>query len=74
MHKVKKIVGVKDLRKNLDEYIDQITKGNSFIVVRRSKPVFNITPVTEDDDWEEVADFTKIKNGGVKITEILSRL
>ncbi len=28
--------------------------------------------VDEDENWEEVVDFTKIKKGGVKIDEILS--
>jgi len=74
MSKINKIVGVKELRQNLDEYIDQISKGGSFTVVRRSKPVFNITPVDYEAGWEEVVDFTKIKKGGVKIEEVLSRL
>lgn len=74
MEKTKTIVGVKELRENLDDYIARINKGASFLVIRRSKPVFNITPVDADDGWEEVVDFTKIKKGGVKIKEILSRL
>lgn len=67
-------VGVKELRENLEEYIHKIAKGRSFTVIRRSKPVFNITPINTDEDWEEVVDFTKIKKGGVKIEEMLSRL
>lgn len=74
MQKTNTIVGVKELRENLDIYIAQINKGAHFTVVRRSKPVFNMTPITADENWEEVADFTKIKKGGVKIEEILSRL
>lgn len=74
MQKTKTIVGVKELRENLENYIIQINKGASFTVVRRSKPVFNISPIVADDNWEEVVDFTKIKTGGVKIEEILSRL
>ena len=74
MQKNSTIVGVKALRENLEDYITQINKGASFTVVRRSKPVFNITPVVPDDTWEEIIDFTRIKKGGVKIEEILSRL
>ena len=72
------IVGVKKLRQNLDEYISQVDKGKTFTVFRRSKPVFKITPVIpEEDMWETVIDFTKIKKGGVPLTEVrqaLSRL
>ncbi len=74
MQKSKTIVGVKDLREHLQDYIKKISNGASFTVIRRSKPVFTISPVDEDENWEEVVDFTKIKKGGVKIDEILSRL
>lgn len=74
MQKSKTMVGVKDLRENLEDYIKKINSGASFTVIRRSKPVFKISPVDEGGDWEEVVDFTKIKKGGVKIEEILSRL
>jgi len=68
------IVSVKELRQNLVSYINKIDKGMSFVVVKRSKPIFNITPIQTDENWEEVVDFTKIKKGGVKIDEILSRI
>ena len=72
------IIGIKELRQNLDEYITQVDKGKTFTVFRRSKPVFKITPITpEEDMWETVIDFTKIKRGGVSLTEVrqaLSRL
>ena len=45
------------------------------MVVRKSKPVFKISPPDEDNDlWETVIDFTKIKRGGVKLGDVLSRL
>jgi len=69
-----KIIGVKELRQNLEQYIAQIAKGKSFMVIRRSKPVFNITPVNLEENWEEMVDFTKVKKGGVKIEEVLARL
>ena len=74
MSNQEKIIGVKELRQNMEEYIVQIAKGKSFMVIRRSKPVFNITPVNLEENWEEAVDFTKIKKGGVKIEEVLSRL
>ena len=70
----KNIVGLKELRENVEEYISQVGKGRSFIVVKKSKPVFKISSPNEEDDWETIVDFTKIKKGGVAISEILSRL
>lgn len=71
----KSIVGLKELRENIDLYVKQIEKGKSFIVARKSKPIFKISaPDDSSDMWEEVADFTKIKRGGVYIEDILSRL
>jgi len=69
-----KIVGVKELRENLDKYISRINKGESFTVVRRSRPVFKISPAEEEELWEPVIDFTKIKKGGVNIEDLLPRL
>mgnify|MGYP001607954649 FL=1 len=52
------IIGVKELRQNLEQYIEGVAKGKSFLVIRRSKPVFSINPVNEDKNWEAVVDFT----------------
>ena len=69
------IVGLKELRENLETYISKVKKGDSFIVVRKSKPVFRISPMEDDASlWESVIDFTKIKKGGVSIKDLLSRL
>lgn len=71
------IIGFKDLRENADKYISAVSKGKSFTVVRRSKPIFNITPVDEWGDegvWETVVDFNKIKKGGVPAEEVLASL
>ncbi len=68
------IVGLKKLRENVEFYISRIEQGESFVVVRRSKPVFKISPPENDDAWESVIDFTKIQQGGVEITDLLSCL
>lgn len=69
---MEKIVGLKELRHNMEKYIRTAKRGNSLIVVRRSRPLFRITPLEEE--WEEVIDFTKIKRGGIRAKELLSRL
>lgn len=71
----KSIIGLKELREKTDEYIAQVKRGKSFIVARKSQPIFKISPPDEDSDlWEEVVDFTKIKKGGIPIEDLLSRL
>lgn len=66
-------IGLKDLRTRVDYYSKKIRRGASFVVMRRSRPLFKIGP-TADESWEEVIDFTKIKKGGVDIASLLSRL
>jgi prevent-host-death family protein len=69
------IIGLKELRTNMNDYIAQVQKGKSYIVVRKSKPVFVISSPDDDEaGWETVVDFTKIKKGGVPIEEVLSAL
>lgn len=68
----KTIIGLRELRENTDKVVEGVKRGDSFTVVRRSEPVFRITPVEEE--WEEVADFTKIRKGGVDINDILKRI
>ena len=69
------IIGLKELREKMDTYISQVERGKSFIVVRRSKPIFKISPPSEENElWEPVVDFTKIRKGGVSLKEILTRL
>jgi antitoxin (DNA-binding transcriptional repressor) of toxin-antitoxin stability system len=69
------IVGLKELRENIETYISKIKNGNSFIVVKKSKPIFRISPPDESPElWERVIDFTKIKKGGVSLADLLSRL
>ena len=69
------IVGLKELRENIETYISKVKAGDSFIVVRKSKPVFKISPPEDDVSlWEPVIDFTKLKKGGVALDSLLSRL
>jgi len=67
------IVTLKNLREHMQEYAQKVKDGYSFIVFKRSKPLFKISPI-EEGQWEEVIDFTKIRRGGVDIDEILERL
>ncbi len=50
---MKNIIGIKELRQNIDKYTAHVKKGEVLIVMRRSKPLFKITSVDEGE-WEEV--------------------
>ena len=71
------IIGLKDLRENMDNYISQIEKGKSFVVVRKSKPVFRLAPLdawSDEGAWERIIDFAKIKKGGVSLSDVLAKI
>ncbi len=74
LNKKQSIIGLRELRENTAELLECIEKGKSFTVFRRSEPLFKISPIEDDEQWEEVVDFTKIKKGGVEIDGLLSRL
>ena len=68
-------VGLKKLRENLPSYAEKVKKGQTFVVMKKSSPIFRISPVNDNEQlWEEVIDFSKIKKGGVEIEELISRL
>lgn len=67
-------VSLKDLREKFPEYIDAIAKGQSFTVVKRSKPIFQINPISDEGNWQTIADFTQISKHGVAADEILDAL
>lgn len=68
------IIGLKELRENTENWINQIRKGKSFIVVRKSKPIFKIVPPEAEELWETVVDFTAINSNGVSAKKILKEL
>ena len=70
---MEKLIGLKEFRENVEAFTRQINKGQSFIVLKKSKPIFKISPFKEEG-WEEVIDFTKLKRGGIKIKDLLARL
>ena len=67
------IIGLKELRENMQRYAQRVQRGDSFIVFKRSKPLFRIAPI-ETDSWEEVIDFTKLRKNGIDLKELLQRL
>lgn len=72
--KKRKVVNLKAFRENTEVYIQAAKLGQSFVVYRRSEPVFTINPVDEEAGWETLIDFNAIKKGGVPATAILDKL
>ncbi|MDP3057507.1 MAG: hypothetical protein Q8N37_03240 [bacterium] len=71
---MEKLIALKDLRLNMGKYSAEVKAGKSFIVLKQSKPIFRISPIDEDNEWEEVINFTKIKKKGVDIEALLAAL
>jgi antitoxin (DNA-binding transcriptional repressor) of toxin-antitoxin stability system len=49
------IIGLKELRENTEAVAARVAKGESFVVVKRSKPIFELRPVGSEvaplDQW-----------------------
>ncbi len=65
----------------MEKYVNAVAKGKSFLVMKRSKPVFRLSPVPDEIDlkddgpgWRTVIDFTKIRKGGVPGEEVIKAL
>ena len=68
------IINLKAFREDTGKYLDQIEKGKTFVVFKRSKPVFKITPIDDEGQWETLIDFTKIRKGGIPVEELVDLL
>lgn len=71
---MEQIIGLKELREHVSKYSSAVEKGKSFVVVKKSKPIFKISPIDKEEQWEEAVDFTKINKNGVSAKEILKTL
>ena len=59
----------------MQKYTSLVERGMSFIVVKKSKPLFKISSVDEDEEaWETIIDFTKFRKGGIPAEELLAKL
>lgn len=68
----KQIVGLKELRENMEAYIKRVNNGESITVFRRSVPLFTMQPIEDNETgWETVIDFEKEIGRGVPIAELL---
>lgn len=68
------IVGLKEFRQNVDRYSNRVSKGETLVIFKRSRPLFKIVPISEEETWETVIDFTKINKDGVPIEKIIKAI
>lgn len=62
------IIGLKELRQNASEIAERASKGERFTVVKRSKPVFTISPPQKDGDLQSWLDTYMEKNKDLLIS------
>lgn len=65
-------VGLREFRKGMDKYVKKASR-EEVVIYRHSKPLFRLATFNEEP-WEEVIDFTKMRKGGIPIEELLARL
>jgi PHD/YefM family antitoxin component YafN of YafNO toxin-antitoxin module len=52
-----KFIGIKDFRQNMAEYAKKAQSNKTrFIVMNRNKPMFEITPFEEEEDYSSLYD------------------
>ena len=71
------IIGLRDLRENTDKYIKAVDRGQSFTIVRRSRPVFKMVPVDQYGDegvWKSLVNFRDKKGRGFPAEKLLALL
>jgi prevent-host-death family protein len=71
---IENTISLKELRQQFPKYIDAISKGKSFTVVKRSKPIFQISPISDEGSWTTIVDFTEIDSDGVSVDDVLKAL
>lgn len=73
-----KDLSIKELREQLSDVADRAERGESFRIIRRSKPSFIIMKVdaeVPEEGWETVVDFTDGgKKKGVPLNLVLKEL
>ena len=53
------IIGLKELSQNAGKIAERVAKGEKFTVVKRSKPVFTISPPVESSDLQTTERWVK---------------
>ena len=69
------IIGLKELRQNMPSFAQKVQQGQSFIVVKQSKPLFRITPLIDlDKDVEKVQQNDFLQTSAADLHHLLKPL
>ncbi len=70
---MEKIIGLKEFREDVQKVAEAVAKGNEYVVVKRSRPLFRIVPTqqvpalrlpsSEIDAWRKLAGSLKGRKG-----------
>jgi len=66
-------IGFRELREKSNDIIKRVSKGQSFVVKRRSKALFRIVPL-EEEVWNTVVDFSEINPDGAPLDDVLQAI
>ena len=62
-----------DFRNKSKEYFDRVEHGNSFIIIRKGKPIAKLLPFKENSDgWKREVKKVKLKKSKDSLEYILS--
>jgi antitoxin (DNA-binding transcriptional repressor) of toxin-antitoxin stability system len=71
------ILGIKELQLNLKRVADAAQKGESFTIVRDSKPVFRIEPIKDSGrtgTWEDALKALSFKGGDKDLSQRIDEI
>lgn len=71
-------ISIKEFRAHLADIAERVERGETFRVIRRSKPAFYVLKMKDelpDEEWETIIDFTEGgKTKGVPLEKVLKTL
>jgi len=72
----KQIIGIKQLYRQLAQISEAVLRGQSYLVVKNSRPVFRIEPINDLPDKKYgLSDIKKIRfRGGKKLSEKIDNI
>jgi antitoxin (DNA-binding transcriptional repressor) of toxin-antitoxin stability system len=70
------VVGLRELRESMDSYVNRVSNGESFLVLRKSRPVFKMEPVDEwgDEGSWDMLDLRDKNGNGMNIHEFAAMI